>query len=80
MSGSRYKTKEQQKKLADKGIGGLADSSNQVAIPKSKLHAGSITNKIPVIIDERTIIYVNPGSDEAEVRLNYERNRSIKTR
>lgn len=56
---------------ADDGIGQSVDNSKQVRIPAAKRHAGSIKGKIEVIINERTRIYVKPGTDIDFIRHKY---------
>ena len=42
-------------------------------VPKSKLLAGSVTNKYPITLDGgRTTIFISDKSKESETRKNYE--------
>ena len=47
-------------------------SNHQEAVPKTKLSAGSVANKFPVILDDsRTVVYIDDKSREKEIRLRY---------
>jgi hypothetical protein len=47
-------------------------SNYQAVDPRSKLTAGSVVNKYPVVLDDgRTIIYISDKRREAEIRLRY---------
>ncbi len=46
--------------------------SNHHPVPKSKLVAGSLEDKYPVLLDDgRTIIFIKDKSREREIRLRY---------
>jgi hypothetical protein len=50
----------------------LEMSNHKVAVPKSKLSSGSLTDKYPVVLDDgRTIVYIRDKSREREIRLRY---------
>lgn len=50
----------------------LEMSNHPVKVPKSKLSAGSLTGKFPVILDDgKTVIYIEDKSREREIRLRY---------
>jgi hypothetical protein len=47
-------------------------SNHKTSIPKSKLSAGSIEKKYPVLLDDgRTIVYISDKGREREIRLRY---------
>jgi hypothetical protein len=47
-------------------------SNQQVIIPSSKLSAGSLENKYPVILDGgKTVIYISDRRQEGEIKLRY---------
>jgi len=49
------------------------DMSNyQETFPKTKLSAGSVADKYPVLLDNgRTVVYISDKSREREIRLRY---------
>jgi hypothetical protein len=48
-------------------------SHHRVPVPVTKLLAGSVAEKYPVVLDDgRTIVYITDKSREREVRLRYE--------
>jgi hypothetical protein len=48
-------------------------SNNHVEVPGSKLSAGSVKNKYPVVLDGgRTTIFISDESKESETRQRYE--------
>lgn len=50
----------------------LEMSNHKVAVPKSKLVAGSLDEKYPILLDDgRTIVFISDKSREREVRLRY---------
>lgn len=47
-------------------------SNHHVTVPKSKLSAGSVADKYPVILDDgRTVVYIADKSREREIRFRY---------
>jgi len=47
-------------------------SNHQEAVPKTKLFAGSVADKFPVLLDDgRTVVYISDKSREREIRLRY---------
>jgi Tol biopolymer transport system component len=47
-------------------------SNHKVSVPRSKLSAGSVVNKHPVVLDDgRTIVFISDKSREREIRLRY---------
>jgi Tol biopolymer transport system component len=47
-------------------------SNQKVSVPRSKLSAGSVVNKHPVVLDDgRTIVFISDKSREREIRLRY---------
>ena len=50
----------------------MAMSNHQGIVPKSKLTAGSIADKFPVLLDDgRTTVFITDKSREREIRLRY---------
>ncbi len=50
----------------------LEISNHRVTIPKSKLSAGSVAEKYPILLDDgRTVVYIADKSREREIRLRY---------
>jgi hypothetical protein len=48
-------------------------SNQQIAVPASKLSAGSLADKYPVVLDGgRTTIYISDKRKESETRKRYE--------
>jgi hypothetical protein len=47
-------------------------SNHKVSVPKTKLSAGSVAGKYPVLLDDgRTVVYITDQSREREIRLRY---------
>jgi hypothetical protein len=47
-------------------------SNHKVVVPRSKLSAGSVADKYPVLLDDgKTIVFISDKSREREIRLRY---------
>ena len=53
-------------------------SNYQEVIPKSKLSLGSLINKYPIFLDNKTVIFITDQTKESEIRQKYESRKGNK--